>query len=225
MPRSAQEETPWYVCHLKRNDTSFSQPWIPPVARGDDQQEPWQGPKWHMLYIRLVGQGYKETRHEMVKKDRATKGFEDSAAETFREAQHEIRHLKETITVLRDELETQGFDKERAVQEAVLTSNDEIQQLRQTAIALRVELEDLQFEHAKAVQEAASTNLDETQQLKHTISALREELEAQAFEHLEKFQNVSCTSRDEIDQLQQTIVALRAELIRHVPGFMEDGNG
>ncbi len=67
-------------------------------------------------------------------------GASAAAGDTLHDAQREIRQLRETITALRDELEAQAHEKERAVQEAAATADHEIHQLRQTATVLREEL-------------------------------------------------------------------------------------
>ena len=55
------------------------------------------------------------------------------AGDMLHDAQRDIRQLKETIAALRDELEAQAHEKERAVQEATATADHEIHQLRRTA--------------------------------------------------------------------------------------------
>ncbi|MFL2542340.1 MAG: hypothetical protein ACJ0UT_10295, partial [Candidatus Latescibacterota bacterium] len=66
-------------------------------------------------------------------------------------AEMHIRHLRETIGVIRDQLEANRFEKDAAVQQAVQRSADEIQQLKSTATSLRDELESLRFEKDAAV--------------------------------------------------------------------------
>ena len=61
------------------------------------------------------------------------------------QTQTEIAHLRATIVVLREQLEALSFDKDKAVQRAVLLSSDEIQQLKDMASSLRSELENLRF--------------------------------------------------------------------------------
>ena len=56
------------------------------------------------------------------------------------QAQHEIRHLRETIDALREELETQRYEKDRGIQAAHADTADELNQLRDTASALRDDL-------------------------------------------------------------------------------------
>ena len=64
--------------------------------------------------------------------------------------------LRATIVVLRERLEILSFDKDKAVQQAVLLSSDEIQQLKDMASSLRSELENLRFEKDAAVQQHLS---------------------------------------------------------------------
>ena len=85
------------------------------------------------------------------------------------QSQTEIAHLKATIVALREKLETLSFDKDKAVQRAVLLSSDEIQQLKDMASSLRSELENLRFEKDAAVQRAVQSSADEIQQLKHYV--------------------------------------------------------
>ena len=94
------------------------------------------------------------------------------------QSQTEITHLKATIVVLREQLEALSFDKDKAVQRAVLLSSDEIQQLKDMASSLRSELENLRFEKDAAVQRAVQSSADEIQQLKNTIASLRSEMES-----------------------------------------------
>ena len=79
-----------------------------------------------------------------------------------------IRHLRETIAVMREQLEAVRFENDAAVQQAVQNSDDEIQQLKNTASSLRDELESLRFEKDAAVQQAvqhsADTSHDHTSQ-------------------------------------------------------------
>ncbi|MBO88589.1 MAG: hypothetical protein CMP14_03630, partial [Rickettsiales bacterium] len=81
-------------------------------------------------------------------------------------AEMHIRHLRETIGVIRGQLEANRFEKDAAVQQAVQHSADEIQQLKSTATSLRDELESLRFEKDAAVQQAVQRSADEIQQLK-----------------------------------------------------------
>ena len=89
------------------------------------------------------------------------------------EAQADVRHLRNTIVVLRDELEGMGFEKDTAVQQAVQGSFDEITQLKSTATSLRDELESLRFEKDAAVQQAVQQSDDEITQLKDSLSYQR----------------------------------------------------
>ena len=93
------------------------------------------------------------------------------------EAQAEIRHLRQTTLILREELETKRFEKDTAVQEAVQLSSDEIQQLKSTAGSLRAELESAQYQLEEEVQKTRLQNRNEIQHLKQTVERLRDELE------------------------------------------------
>ena len=69
-------------------------------------------------------------------------------------AELEMRHLKDTLSVLREQLENKDFERSQAVQGAVQASFDETEQLKSTASSLRDELESLRFEKDAAVQQA-----------------------------------------------------------------------
>ena len=94
------------------------------------------------------------------------------------EAQAEIRHLRETTLILREELETKRFEKDAAVQQATQRSADEIQQLKSTTGSLRDELESAQYQLEEEVQKTRLRNQNEIQHLKQTVEKLRDELEA-----------------------------------------------
>ena len=93
-------------------------------------------------------------------------------------SQSEVMDLRATIVALRERLETLSFDKDKAVQRAVLLSSDEIQQLKDMASSLRNELENLRFEKDAAVQRATQSSADEIQQLKNTIASIRSGMES-----------------------------------------------
>ena len=71
--------------------------------------------------------------------------------DSLHDAQLELRHLKDTLFVLREELEGQEFNRNAAVQQAIQQSADDIQQLQGTATSLRDELDSLRFEKDAAV--------------------------------------------------------------------------
>ena len=54
----------------------------------------------------------------------------------LRLAQTEVRHLKDTIGTLREELEGLEYEKQESVQRAVANANDEAKQLIETATGL-----------------------------------------------------------------------------------------
>jgi len=61
-------------------------------------------------------------------------------------AQTEIRHLKDTISELRQQLDRFSIDKEEGFRKAVVTSNNEIVQLTATVTSLRDQLEAVRIE-------------------------------------------------------------------------------
>ena len=66
--------------------------------------------------------------------------------EELLEALSEVRHLRETIVAMRQQLEASRFDRDEAVQKAVRTANDEILALRATIAAQRQETENIVHE-------------------------------------------------------------------------------
>jgi HAMP domain-containing protein len=93
------------------------------------------------------------------------------------QAQTEIRHLKNTIQALRDELEAMRVGKDEAVQATIAAGADEVRQLHATIAALRTELEQKLFQHADDLERQKHLASDELRLLRETIVALREELE------------------------------------------------
>jgi chromosome segregation ATPase len=93
------------------------------------------------------------------------------------EAQTEIRHLKNTIQALRDELEAMRMGKDEAVQAAIAAGANEARQLQATIAALRAEMEQKIFQHADDLERQKHVASDELRLLRETIAALREELE------------------------------------------------
>ena len=93
------------------------------------------------------------------------------------EAQTEIRHLKNTIQALRDQLEAMRLGKDDAVQAAIAAGANEARQLQATIAALRTELEQKVFQHADDLEHQKHIASDELRLLRETIAALREELE------------------------------------------------
>src|SRR6185503_3975047 len=90
----------------------------------------------------------------------------------------EIRDLKNTVAALRNALEQARIDRDKAVQDAIVTANHEIVQLRSAASALRDALELERQDKERSVQDASRTTRDEIQQLKATVATLRDQLEA-----------------------------------------------
>lgn len=88
----------------------------------------------------------------------------------------ENRHLKNTIAVLRDQLEALRNGRDEAVQKAVALANDEIAQLRSAVSVLREELECKAAEYLDALQEERRLHRDELNQLQRMIQELRDAL-------------------------------------------------
>lgn len=102
----------------------------------------------------------------------------DSAkTEKLNDVLQENRYLKESIAAMREELESLAFEKQKAVQDAVLESQAEIEHLRATIVAQREELESIRFETEKRFQDNLAELSSENRQLKDAIQELRSELE------------------------------------------------
>ncbi|SVB35837.1 uncharacterized protein METZ01_LOCUS188691, partial [marine metagenome] len=68
----------------------------------------------------------------------------------------EIKYLRQTINVLRDELEKSKINEEEKVQAVKKTYNDEINQLKETVNNLRNNLEQARIGEEERVQQAVS---------------------------------------------------------------------
>lgn len=90
----------------------------------------------------------------------------------------EVRELRETIVVLRAELETAQDDHDAALQAANARAADAAAQTTIAMQALREELERLEARRVQELEEAEQRAHDEQRQLGDTIRALRAELEA-----------------------------------------------
>jgi gas vesicle protein len=93
------------------------------------------------------------------------------------QAQADIRHLKNTIAALRDELEMMRASKDEAVQAAVAAGRDEARQLQTTIAALRNELEQKVFQRADELEHGKQALNDEVRQLREMVAVMRRELE------------------------------------------------
>ena len=93
------------------------------------------------------------------------------------ETQKEIRHLKETVIALREEMEVLGVERDEAYQRAVEESQTEIRQLQATISALRDELENVQAKAAEDWAEAERALRGDIDHLQDMITVLREKLE------------------------------------------------
>ena len=96
------------------------------------------------------------------------------------DAHTEIRHLKNMIQALRDELEAMRVGKDKTVQAAIAAGANEARHLQATIAALRTELEQKVFQHADVLERQKQLTNDELRLLRETIAALRDELEVAA---------------------------------------------
>ena len=72
--------------------------------------------------------------------------------EDLRQSQMDIRHLSESVQALREELESQNYEKDRNVQSARMEGVDEVTQLKETITTLRQELQNLQFDKSQSLE-------------------------------------------------------------------------
>jgi len=101
----------------------------------------------------------------------------ESDAQELYLTQTENRHLKDTISVLREELEKMRIDHETNIRNALLSADSEILQLKSTIVALRDELERIQIRHDEKIQHMEQMAGDEMNQLQQTVKTLRQQLE------------------------------------------------
>jgi hypothetical protein len=100
-----------------------------------------------------------------------------TGSDALYQAQADIRHLKNTIAALRDELEAMRASKDEAVQAAVAAGRDEAHQLQTTIAALRNELEQKVFQRADELEHGKQALNDEVRQLREMVAMMRRELE------------------------------------------------
>ena len=72
--------------------------------------------------------------------------------EELRQSQMDIRHLGDSIQALREELESQNYEKDKNVQSVRMEGVDEVIQLKETITSLREELQNMQFENNQSVE-------------------------------------------------------------------------
>ena len=65
----------------------------------------------------------------------------ENIQDELRQSQMDIRHLSESVQALREELETQNYEKDQKVQSARMEGVDEVTQLKETISSLREELQ------------------------------------------------------------------------------------
>ena len=84
-----------------------------------------------------------------------------SMEEDLRKSQLDSARLRETIKVLRQEIESLQHDNEHNIQKIHVNNADEIRQLKDTIVCLRDSLENIQFEKNSEAQAAAQVFSDE----------------------------------------------------------------
>jgi hypothetical protein len=89
----------------------------------------------------------------------------------------EIKHLKDTILALREELEKVHHEEREKIQLAVAEANAEIRQLRSSIVELRDRMELQEAEHEQKAQNLRLQHEHELAELHQTIAALRQKLE------------------------------------------------
>jgi chromosome segregation ATPase len=90
----------------------------------------------------------------------------------------EMKHLRQTILAMREEMESLRADRQQAGQEASEALNDEIRHLRSTVGTMREQLENLQIEKQQQIQAVTAQSADEIRHLRETVQVLRNQLEA-----------------------------------------------
>jgi chromosome segregation ATPase len=92
--------------------------------------------------------------------------------------QAEIRHLKEMVGALREQMEKMRIDEQERLQQALAAGNEENGQLKNMISALRDELERRKIESDERCQKTEHAARDEAKQLQEMIRTLREKLES-----------------------------------------------
>ena len=103
----------------------------------------------------------------------ATAGHDETAP-----SEPTVRELTDTIVALREALEAEAADRDRAVQAAVRDAAEEVAQLRALAEEMRAALENEALDHADALARQDQGFRDERNQLIDTVKALRARLES-----------------------------------------------
>lgn len=93
-------------------------------------------------------------------------------------SQPTVRELMDTIVALREALETEAAERDRAVQAAVRDAAEEIAQLKALTEQMRTALDGEALDHADALARQDQRFRDENNQLMATVKALRSRLEA-----------------------------------------------
>jgi len=92
--------------------------------------------------------------------------------------QTENRHLKETVTALRDEMDNMRVSEQERLQHTLAAAREEIGQLKATITALRDGLERRKIEDEEKSRTIDQAARDEAKQLHDMIRLMRDKLEA-----------------------------------------------
>lgn len=141
--------------------------------------------------------------------------METTAAQTDDElayARTELRQLRETVEVLRIELEDAGRRLAQERQRATAEREAERERAREGMQAMRERLQEAVAEREDAVRAAFAQSADEVAQLKATVETLRASLVAAREEATALRDAGERAFRGERDELHETIAVLRARL-------------
>ena len=120
--------------------------------------------------------------------------------------------LKDSVTAMRQTLESVVLDRDAAVQRVMADSRGEIENLKAAVAAQREALEALRAEKDRQFQEAVARGTGENRELQKAVASLRESMEAALMDERDRFGQERRNYEDEIRQLRQTVAALRESL-------------
>ncbi len=101
----------------------------------------------------------------------------DSETSGFYDPQTENRHLKETVTALREEMERMREGEQERLHHALVAAKDEIDQLHKMIATMREELERFNIECTEKCRAIEQGAREETKQLHEMIQTMRTRLE------------------------------------------------
>lgn len=98
-------------------------------------------------------------------------------AETVLAFQGEMKEVRDTVEMLRAELEQAESRRKNDLSQAASDANHEMEQLKATIVALRDELENSAARYKQEIADARSEARDEQRLLQETIATMRQQLE------------------------------------------------